>query len=64
MQPADGPVQEGPDDRLGWCVAGQLVEVALDGSGGAFLIYATLVGRRAAAPANYTAGRCYAATLK
>ena len=30
LQPADGPVQEGPDDRLRRRVPGQRVQVALD----------------------------------
>ena len=39
VQPADGPVQQRPDDRLGGCVAGQLVQVPLDGGGGPFLTH-------------------------
>src|SRR5262249_36350419 len=41
VQPADGPVQQGADDRLRGRVAGQLVQVALDGGAGAFLVHST-----------------------
>jgi hypothetical protein len=41
VQAADGPVQQGPDDRLGGRITGQLVQVALDHSGG------VLIARRA-----------------
>jgi hypothetical protein len=39
VQPAGGTIQEGPDDRLGGRTAGQLVQVALDDDGGAFLVH-------------------------
>jgi hypothetical protein len=39
MQPADGPVQQGADDRLGGRITGQLVQVALDGRSGVFLVH-------------------------
>ena len=39
VQPADGPVEQGPDDRLGGRVAGQFVQVALDDGGGVFLVH-------------------------
>ncbi len=39
VQPADGPVQQGPDDRLGGRIPGQLVEVALHDGGGLFFTH-------------------------
>ena len=39
VQPADGPVQQCPDDRLGRRIAGQLIQVALDHNGGVFFTH-------------------------
>ena len=36
MKPADGPVQQRPDDRLRGRIPGQLVQVALHDRGGVF----------------------------
>ena len=62
VQPADGPVEQGPDDRLGGGVAGQFVQVALDDGRGLFLTHG------GPSAANDHRGRlycrpCYPATL-
>jgi hypothetical protein len=47
VQPADGPIEEGADGRLGGCVATQLVQVALDDGRGVFLVHtASSAGER------------------
>ena len=51
MEAADGPVQQGPDDRLGRPATGQLVQVALDDGGGAVVTHA-VPGRRVVSAAG------------
>ena len=36
VQPVDSPLQQGPDDRFGWRVAGQFVQIALNDGRGLF----------------------------
>jgi hypothetical protein len=57
VQPADGPVQQGPDHRLGGGIAGQFVQVALDGDSGAFLVH-FCSGRGTASALDYAAPGC------
>jgi hypothetical protein len=39
MQLADGPVQQGPHNRLGRSIPGQFVQITLDGGGGLSLVH-------------------------
>jgi hypothetical protein len=39
VQPADGPVQQRPNNRLDGGITGQFIQVALDGGGGLFLVH-------------------------
>ena len=39
VQAVDGPVEQGPDHLLGGRITGQLVQVALDGGRGGFLVH-------------------------
>jgi len=64
VQPADGPIEEGADGRLGGCVATQLVQVALDDWPWCVPRPYDFLSRGAAASGDYIAGRCNAATLK
>jgi hypothetical protein len=52
VQPADCPVQQGADDRLGGRVGSEFVQVALDDGRGAFFIHAVLGESATAQPIN------------
>ncbi len=39
VQSSDGPVEQGPDDRLGGRIPAQLIEVALDHGGGVLVAH-------------------------
>ena len=64
VQAADGPVEQGPDDRLGGRIPGQLVQVALDHGGGVLFAHgATHRLKCCCIRANSTPAGCAPATL-